>query len=179
MPPVVEPAETAPALRPALQAAGLRATQPRLAVLGVLTAARATGEHLPAAEVASRARARLGALSTQAVYDGLDALVGAGLARRIRPADAASAVYEARAGDNHHHLVCRGCGLTRDVDCATGAAPCLVPAGLPAGFVVDEAELTFWGLCGACAASAGPQPPAAPAQHPETDDPHPSPEETR
>ena len=162
--------------RPALQAAGLRATQPRLAVLGVLGEARATGEHLPAAEVAVRARRRLGALSTQAVYDGLDALVGAGLARRIRPADAASAVYEARVGDNHHHLVCRGCGMTQDVDCATGAAPCLVPAALPAGFVVDEAELTFWGLCGTCAAPGGVP---APETSTTTQPPTPLPEETR
>ena len=170
MPPADE--QPTSALRPALQAAGLRATQPRLAVLHVLTAARATGEHLPASEVALRARTRLGALSTQAVYDGLDALVGAGLARRIRPADAASAVYEARVGDNHHHLVCRGCGLTADVDCATGAAPCLLPAAVPPGFVVDEAELTFWGLCGACSRAAA-------AQWTPTPDPTPSPEETR
>jgi Fur family transcriptional regulator, stress-responsive regulator len=146
-----------------LRDAGLRATRPRATVLGVLRAAQAAGEHLPAAAVAGRARSLLGSLSTQAVYDCLDALVSAGLARRIRPADAASAVYEARVGDNHHHLVCRGCGLTTDVDCAAGTAPCLAPSSPPPGFVVDEAELTFWGWCAACA--------TVPAQLPKTRNP--------
>ncbi|SDQ85993.1 Fur family transcriptional regulator [Quadrisphaera sp. DSM 44207] len=144
----------------ALRAAGLRVTRPRLAVLATLREARSRGEHLAAADVAARARRRIGALSTQAAYDCLDALVGAGLARRTRPADAASATYEARVGDNHHHLVCRRCGTTADVDCTVGAAPCLLPApaALPPGFVLDEAEVTFWGTCAACAPPAAAPP---------------------
>ena len=78
----------------------------------------------------------------------LDALVGAGLARRIEPAGA-PALFELRVGDNHHHLVCRSCGAVADVDCALGAAPCLSPTDA-AGFVVDEAEVVFWGLCSNC-----------------------------
>lgn len=144
-----------------LRAAGLRVTSPRVAVLDVLGEALTAEEHhLPASAVAERARARLGSLSTQAVYDCLDALVRAGLARRIEPAGH-PALYEARVGDNHHHLVCRGCGATADVDCAVGAAPCLLPAAAP-GFVVDEAEVTFWGWCPGCAAT-GAAPTAAPA----------------
>ncbi|MDT0166536.1 Fur family transcriptional regulator, partial [Actinotalea sp. AC32] len=136
-----------------LRSAGLRVTSPRVAVLDVLGEALAAAEHhLPAAAVAERARARLGSLSTQAVYDCLDALVRAGLARAIEPAGLPT-LYEARVGDNHHHLVCRGCGATTDVDCAVGAAPCLLPHGAPVGFVVDEAEVTFWGRCAACAAA--------------------------
>jgi Fe2+ or Zn2+ uptake regulation protein len=135
-----------------LRSAGLRVTSPRVAVLDALDAARdEVDHHLTAAVVAEQARARLGALSTQAVYDCLDVLVRSGLARRVEPAGH-PALYEARVGDNHHHLVCRGCGLTRDVDCVHGSAPCLVPT-LPApdaGFVVDEAEVTFWGWCASC-----------------------------
>jgi Fe2+ or Zn2+ uptake regulation protein len=125
---------------------GLRVTKPRLAVLAVL----AEGGHLEVDEVAERVRGRLDSVSTQAVYDVLGALARAGLARRIEPAGS-PARYEARVGDNHHHVVCRGCGSVADVDCAVGGAPCLDPSNAR-GFEVDEAEVTFWGLCPACQA---------------------------
>lgn len=127
-----------------LRARGLRVTRPRLAVLDVL----ADGGHLEVDEITRQVRTRLDSVSTQAVYDVLGALARAGLARRIEPAGS-PARYEARAGDNHHHVVCRGCGAVADVDCATGSAPCLDPSGAE-GFEVDEAEVTFWGLCPAC-----------------------------
>lgn len=120
-----------------------------MAVLGLLHEALPDHVHLSAADVLVRVRERLDSVSTQAVYDVLDALTAAGLARRIEPAGH-PARYEARVGDNHHHLVCRGCGATTDVDCVHGLAPCLTPSDV-AGFVVDEAEVTFWGLCPGCA----------------------------
>ena len=129
-----------------LRAHGLRVTKPRLAVLEVL----AEGGHLEVEDVARRARARLDSVSTQAVYDVLGALSRAGLARRIEPAGS-PARFEARAGDNHHHIVCRGCGAIADVDCAVGERPCLHP-GDAHGFQLDEAEVTFWGLCPDCQA---------------------------
>jgi Fur family transcriptional regulator, stress-responsive regulator len=92
----------------------------------------------------------LGEVSQQAVYDVLRALTDAGLVRRIDPPGSV-ARYEARVGDNHHHLVCRACGAIEDVDCAVGAAPCLAPAQTH-GFVVDEAEVVFRGLCPTCSA---------------------------
>ncbi|HEX5202199.1 Fur family transcriptional regulator [Paractinoplanes rhizophilus] len=125
---------------------GLRVTRPRLAVLEVL----AEGGHLEVEEIAGRARARLESVSTQAVYDVLGALSRAGLARRIEPAGS-PARFEARVGDNHHHIVCRGCGAIADVDCAVGERPCLTPQEAQ-GFEVDEAEVTFWGLCPDCQA---------------------------
>ncbi|SRR6266540_3435523 len=125
---------------------GLRVTRPRLAVLEVL----APGGHLEVDEIATRVRARLASVSTQAVYDVLGALARAGLARRIEPAGS-PARYEARSGDNHHHVVCRGCGEIADIDCAVGRAPCLDPSNA-VGFEVDEAEVTFWGLCPRCQA---------------------------
>src|SRR5579883_1328259 len=128
-----------------LRRAGLRVTAPRLAVLlSVLE----EGSHRDAEAIADVARGRLGTLSTQAVYDNLHILEGAGLIRRIQPSGH-PARYEARVGDNHHHIVCRRCGLTADVDCAVGAAPCLEPSA-DHGFVVQEAEVIFWGLCPQC-----------------------------
>jgi Fe2+ or Zn2+ uptake regulation protein len=137
-----------------LRAAGLRVTGPRLAVYEVLDAGRADGRHLTAAEVAAGVRARTDGVSTQAVYDCLAALGRAGLVRRIEPAGQ-PALYETRVGDNHHHLVCRDCGRTVDVDCTHGAAPCLTPA-VDHGFVVDEAEVVYWGRCPDCAAAPHP-----------------------
>jgi Fe2+ or Zn2+ uptake regulation protein len=127
-----------------LRAADLRVTAPRLAVLAALP----RGRHLDVETVAGTARERLGTLSTQAVYDILRALAEAGLVRRIQPAGG-PARFETRAGDNHHHLVCRSCGATADVDCAVGTAPCLDPSSTD-GFAVDEAEVTFWGRCPDC-----------------------------
>jgi Fur family ferric uptake transcriptional regulator len=130
-----------------LHGAGLRITRPRLAVLSALAAR----PHADADTLVALARAEHPSLSPQAVYGVLKALAAAGLARRIEPAGAA-ALYELRVGDNHHHLVCRSCGAVVDVDCAVGAAPCLTPSDA-AGFVVDEAEVVFWGLCSACLAA--------------------------
>jgi Fe2+ or Zn2+ uptake regulation protein len=127
-----------------LRSRGLRVTKPRLAVMEVLE----EGGHLEVDQIADRVRGLLDSVSTQAVYDVLGALARAGLARRIEPAGSA-ARYERRVGDNHHHVVCRGCGAVGDVDCTVGAAPCLDPSNAM-GFVVDEAEVTFWGLCPNC-----------------------------
>ena len=125
---------------------GLRVTRPRLTVLDVLT----QGGHLEVDEIARKVRERIESVSTQAVYDVLAALSRAGLARRIEPAGG-PARFEARVGDNHHHVVCRSCGAIEDVDCEVGERPCLEPA-TGHGFEVDEAEVTFWGLCPACQA---------------------------
>ncbi|WP_432486865.1 Fur family transcriptional regulator [Kineococcus sp. SYSU DK018] len=135
---------------------GLRATRPRTVVLQVLDAAAAGAEHLAVAQVVDRARTALPAVSTQAVYDCLDALTRAGLARRIEPAGHPTR-YEARVGDNHHHLVCRECGRTVDVDCTVGPSPCLAPSDT-AGFAVDEAEVVFWGRCPDCRAAQAADP---------------------
>ena len=128
-----------------LRQAGLRVTAPRLAVL---TAVLGEGQHRDAEAIAEAARKHLGALSTQAVYDNLHILEEAGLVRRIQPSGH-PARYEARVGDNHHHIVCRRCGVVADVDCTVGAAPCLEPSA-DHGFVVEEAEVIFWGLCPRC-----------------------------
>ena len=127
-----------------LRAVGLRVTRPRLSVLQVL----AERPHADVDTIVTAARAVHPTLSPQAVYGVLQALVAGGLARRIEPAGA-PALFALRVGATHPHLVCRSCGAVADVDCAVGAAPCLSPAD-PAGFVVDEAEVVFWGLCSHC-----------------------------
>ncbi|WP_036493565.1 Fur family transcriptional regulator [Nocardioides sp. CF8] len=127
-----------------LRGAGLRVTQPRMAVLRAVEAS----PHADTATVLGAVRSELESVSHQAVYDILDALTRTGLVRRIQPAGSA-ARYELRVGDNHHHVVCRSCGAVADVDCVVGSAPCLTAAN-DAGFAVDEAEVVFWGTCAQC-----------------------------
>jgi len=111
-------------------------------------AAVASRPHATADELAEEVRARIGAISRQAVYDALGALVDRNLLRRIQPAGS-PARYEDRVGDNHHHLICRGCGVTLDIDCALGARPCLTACD-DHGFEIDEAEVIYWGRCPSC-----------------------------
>ena len=127
-----------------LRGASLRVTRPRLAVL----AAVHDHPHADTDSIIGVVRAELGDVSTQAVYDVLRALTDAGLVRRIEPAGSV-ARYESRVADNHHHVVCRSCGAVADVDCAVGDTPCLT-ASDDHGFSIDEAEVTYWGLCPAC-----------------------------
>jgi Fur family transcriptional regulator, stress-responsive regulator len=127
-----------------LRGASMRVTAPRVAVLTQVH----EHPHADVDTITSAVRAQLGSVSTQAVYDVLRALTDQGLLRRIEPAGS-PARFEARVGDNHHHVVCRGCGAIGDVDCATGEAPCL-EASNDNGFVIDEADVTYWGTCPAC-----------------------------
>ena len=129
-----------------LRGAGMRVTGPRVAVLTEV----ASSPHADVATIAAGARRRLGSVSTQAIYDVVNVLTELGLLRRIELAGS-PARFEMANGDNHHHAVCRACGEIVDVPCATGAAPCLQP-GTDTGYLVDEAEVTYWGLCPACRA---------------------------
>ncbi|MBY3985732.1 transcriptional repressor [Rhodococcus fascians] len=125
--------------------AGLRVTRPRVIVLDIVAAQ----PHSDTDTILRSARGTLPAVSKQAVYDVLEALTTSGLLRRIR-LGGHSARYETRVGDNHHHLVCRVCGVIVDADCAVGAPPCIQPDH-DHGFVLDEAEVTYWGTCPDCA----------------------------
>ena len=127
-----------------LREAGLRVTRPRVAVLDAVR----QHPHADTESIILAVRADLGEVSHQAVYDVLRALTTAGLLRRIQPSGT-QARYEARVGDNHHHVVCRSCGVIADVDCAAGQAPCLT-ASNDHGFRIDEAEVVYWGLCPDC-----------------------------
>lgn len=137
-----------------IREAGLRVTRQRIAVLDAV----GVRPHASAAAVLDTVSRLVPGVSHQAIYDGLADLTQAGLLRRILIVDGGPALYETRTHDNHHHCVCRGCGLVVDVDCAVGAAPCL-EASDAAGFVIDEAEVIYRGLCAACAAPA-PQSPS-------------------
>jgi len=127
---------------------GLPITAQRLAVLRAVAAR----PHATADAIAEDVRAGIGSISRQAVYNALGMLAGKGLIRRIQPSGSA-AIYEDRVGDNHHHLICRTCGTTADVDCAVGKAPCL-SASDNAGFRIDEAEVIYWGTCPDCLTKA-------------------------
>ena len=127
-----------------LRGAGLRVTAVRVALLETVR----DGDHLGVEAIASGVRDRVGHVSLQAVYDALHALTAAGLVRRLEPAGS-PARFEGRVGDNHHHVVCRSCGVVADVDCAVGEAPCLT-ASDDHGFSIGEAEVVYWGLCPDC-----------------------------
>lgn len=133
-----------------LRAADLRVTRPRLAVLEAVHSL----PHADTETIFGAVRSDLPEVSRQAVYDVLAALTGVGLVRKIQPSGSV-ARYESRVGDNHHHVVCRSCGVIADVDCAVGEAPCLTPSEHDAldGFVLDEAEVIYWGLCPDCSAA--------------------------
>ncbi|GGK36667.1 Fur family transcriptional regulator [Nocardia camponoti] len=134
-----------------LRTANLRVTAPRLAVLVAVDAQ----PHADTDTIITEVRRSLGSVSQQAVYDVLRALTTAGLLRRIQPMGSV-ARYETRVGDNHHHLVCRSCGAIADVECQTGAAPCLTTSD-DQGFVVDEAEVIYWGYCPDCTTTRSPR----------------------
>lgn len=132
-----------------LRGATLRVTRPRVAVLTAVY----EHPHADTDSIIGVVRQDLGEVSTQAVYDVLRALTAAGLVRRIEPAGSV-ARYESRVGDNHHHVVCRSCGMIADVDCAVGDAPCLT-ASDGHGYSIDETEVVYWGLCPACSPALG------------------------
>ena len=132
-------------LQELLRGAALRVTRPRVAVLTAVYA----HPHADTDSIIGAVRNELPEVSHQAVYDSLHTLSAAGLVRRIQPLGSV-ARYESRVGDNHHHAVCRSCGAIADVDCAVGHAPCLT-ASEDHGFVIDEAEVIYWGLCADCA----------------------------
>jgi len=127
-----------------LRKRGIQVTAQRLAVLKAVAGL----SHCTADAVAEIVRAEIGAISRQSVYDALAILAAEGLIRRIQPAGS-PARFEARVGDNHHHVICRHCGRTADVDCAVGSAPCLTAAN-DMGFEIDEAEVIYWGRCPEC-----------------------------
>ncbi len=136
-----------------LRGAGLRVTRPRVAVLTAVY----DHPHADTDTIIGVVRGDLGEVSTQAVYDVLRALTTASLVRRIEPAGSV-ACYESRVADNHHHVVCRSCGSIADVDCAVGYTPCLT-ASQDHGFAIDEAEVTYWGLCPSCSTATVPDHP--------------------
>jgi len=136
-------------VRDELRAADLRVTRPRVAVLEAVHA----HPHADTDTILGAVRSAHPEVSRQAVYDVLAALTAVGLVRRIQPSGSV-ARYESRVGDNHHHVVCRSCGAISDIDCSVGDAPCLTPetrdSALLDGFVLDEAEVIYWGRCPGC-----------------------------
>jgi Fur family ferric uptake transcriptional regulator len=130
-----------------LRSAGLRVTDSRRAVVDALH----ERPHSSADALYTLVARSLPGTSLQSIYNALGDFVDAGLVRRIEPSGRPG-LFELRVDDNHHHLICSACGEVHDVDCVVGDAPCLTPAETH-GFRVEVAEVTFWGLCPACAAA--------------------------
>ncbi len=139
-----------------LREAGLRVTRPRTEVLAAVHAT----PHADTDSIIATVRRTLPEVSHQAVYDSLRTLTSSRLLRRIQPLGSV-ARYEARVGDNHHHVVCRSCGTIADADCAVGETPCLTASDAH-GFAIDEAEVIYWGLCPTCLSQTTPTEPARP-----------------
>lgn len=135
-----------------LRKAGLRVTAARVAVLRTLD----QQSHLDADQIRNAVRERLGSISGQAVYDALNGMTEAGILRRVEPAGV-RARYEFNLRDNHHHIVCRGCGKMDDVPCVSGEVPCITSAQLPRGWKLDQAEVIYWGYCPVCQTDLGRQ----------------------
>ncbi|MBF6336357.1 transcriptional repressor [Nocardia abscessus] len=138
---------TASEFQQMLRGVALRVTRPRVAVLSAVH----EHPHADTESIIRAVRSDLPEVSHQTVYDSLNALTAVGLVRRIQPSGSV-ARYETRVGDNHHHVVCRACGVIADVDCVVGEAPCL-SASDDSGFSIDEAEVIYWGMCPDCAKS--------------------------
>lgn len=121
----------------------LSLTAVRLAVLEALQ----KYPHSDAARIFNVVQKKMPSVTIQAVYNNLNTLADKGIIREIKPMGQVS-LYETRVGDNHHHIVCRHCDAVMDADCK-GKPPCIAPADT-GGFIVDEAEVIFWGICPAC-----------------------------
>ncbi|MGW0754709.1 Fur family transcriptional regulator [Streptomyces sp. NPDC002587] len=129
-----------------LRRRGWRMTSQRRVVAEVLD-----GEHvhLTADEVHARAARLLPEISRATVYNALGELVSLGEVVEVS-ANGRAKRYDPNAHQPHQHLVCSRCGLIRDVR-PTGDALAALPAGERFGFTVSEAEITYRGLCPACA----------------------------
>jgi Fur family transcriptional regulator, stress-responsive regulator len=128
-----------------LREAGLRVTRSRLTLLALLDE---PGTHHTADEIVGLLAKSDHPIPRATVYSVLDTLGRAGVVL-VADAGPGAARYES-ARDWHHHLACRQCGQVVDVPCVVGAKPCL-EAALP-GAIIESAQVTFRGLCPACAA---------------------------
>ena len=130
-----------------LARSGLRATRQRVAVLRLLQNDRG---HPTALDVHARLVTRQPNLSQKTVYEILDALVEAGLARRVTQITG-PVRYEARL-ERHDHAWCRVCGRLFDV-AACADLTLRERAELPYGFRLERVQVTLEGLCARCAAA--------------------------
>ncbi len=127
-----------------LRGAGLRVTRQRVATLRALAVHR----HATVDDIVTSLRDELPKVSFQAVYLVVADLLAAGLVSRLdRPGQASR--YELERRDNHHHVMCTGCGRVEDVPCAVGAAPCLHPSDTH-DMDIAVADVLFRGLCRDC-----------------------------
>ena len=127
-----------------LRERGYRMTPQRLAILRILQEA---GGHLSPLEVYQRARAAIPGLTEATVYRTLIFLSEQGLLLAAHVGNG-QLVYE-MAERAHHHLICRKCGETREVDHALLEA-LYQEFQASTGYRIDKIHVTFFGLCPGC-----------------------------
>jgi len=127
-----------------LRRAGLKATGPRLAILG---AVQNNVSHPSAEEIHGELSARHPSLSLSTVYTTLNAFIRAGLARRLPEVDGRLRVDGVQ--HEHDHAICRGCGTIYDIDRGLTPHP-QSPAELPGGLEVRQVRLEYDVICSAC-----------------------------
>lgn len=130
-----------------LKAQGYRLTPQRLIILQILEEARM---HLSPAEVYNAARERIPGITEATVYRTLEFLSREGLAWVTSNPDG-HLIYE-ESSHCHHHLVCRGCGRTVEVD-DHYLQDLYRRFQKDTGYRVDSSHLLFFGLCPSCAAA--------------------------
>jgi Fur family ferric uptake transcriptional regulator len=108
--------------------------------------------HLTAEEVHDLARERLPEISRATVYNTLNELVAMGELLEVDVFDGPKR-YDPNGGEEHDHLVCDSCHAIRDVP-RPETQP-TIPEEARAGYLVTAKEVTYRGLCPACAARHG------------------------
>jgi Fe2+ or Zn2+ uptake regulation protein len=131
---------------------GFRATPQRLAVLHILQNA---GQHLSPIEIYERARNAFPGITEATIYRTLNFLTEQGLLLAAH-IGSGQLVYEI-AGHDHHHLICRSCGATHQID-HTLLASLYERFMASTGYQIDSVHVTFFGLCPGCQGKPHPQP---------------------
>jgi Fe2+ or Zn2+ uptake regulation protein len=132
-----------------LRQQGFRLTPQRLTILQIL---EESGQHLTPLEVFQIARQMLPGITEATVYRNLNFLTEQGLALAAH-IGSGQLVYEI-AGHAHHHLICRECGHSLEID-HEALEPLYQQLKNQTGFQIDSLHATFFGLCQSCLASQG------------------------
>jgi Fe2+ or Zn2+ uptake regulation protein len=127
-----------------LHSRGYRVTPQRTVILRIL---REAGTHLTPTEVYQRASQALPGLTEATVYRTLAFLTEQGLALAAHMGSG-QLIYEI-AGHDHHHLICRACGVTLEIEHEL-LSELYELFQVRTGYQIDSMHTTFFGLCPGC-----------------------------
>ena len=131
-----------------LRQAGIKATGPRVAILGVL---ERNHNHPSAEEIYQELAESHPTLSLSTVYGTLNAFARAGLVRKLPEVDGRLRVEGIKKP--HDHAFCRTCGAIFDIAPDPENVP-TPPPELPGGLVVLDMRVEYDVICAKCALSA-------------------------